>query len=254
MLELVKAVASLTFLLVASYFDYREREVPDTVWVVFILATLPLTLIELYFSPSLVMGTLLSIAFSIAVFVTIFSLGFYGGADAKALISLSLAMPLPPSQTTTLALGYLLPFFPVSVLNNTLVLSVMVLPYAPISNVLWKLRNRSPLFSGLESEPVSKKIAALLLCINTEKSKIKPYDSIAEEITVAPDGKVLRRLVVSWRVEGETQRSIDYEELPQDVFVSFSLPMLLFIASGFVTALFLGDIILWLVGSMFKMI
>ena len=60
MLELVKAVASLTFLLVASYFDYREREVPDTVWVVFILATLPLTLIELYFSPSLVMGTLLS--------------------------------------------------------------------------------------------------------------------------------------------------------------------------------------------------
>jgi len=249
MLEHVKVAVSLLSLLAASYFDYKNREVPDVVWAMFAPSALSLTVIEVYlsnFSFSLIRGILLSASISAGAFITIFYLGFYGGADAKALISLSLAVPLPPSQLVSPMLGYVVPLFPVSILNNTLALAVLTLPYAPISNLLWRIKNKSPLFAGLESEPILKKVAACVFCVKKGKSKIKPYHSIAETVTVAPDGEVSRKISIAWRVE-EARSEVDYEALPPDVFVSFSLPMLLFITLGFVTALFLGDVVVWLV-------
>ncbi len=251
---LIKVIVSLVFLLSASYFDYKEREVPDTVWALFIPIAASLTIYELYlsgFAWPLLTKVLLSIVLSTALFLVVSYVGLYGGADAKALISLSVLMPVLPEGFKPV-LGCLAPFLPISFFNNSVILSLIAIPYVIALNLLWKIRRKSPLFKGFEAESILKKIAALAFCVKVDKSRVKPYDSIAEDVVVTPEGKILRKLRLSWKAEEE--RDVDYKALPQEVFVSFSIPMIVFITLGFLVTLFLGDLVIWIVESFFQLL
>jgi preflagellin peptidase FlaK len=252
---LVKIAVCVCFLVWASVADFRCREVSNSVWRVFIPLGLVLTLVELGFSGfplDVCVLVLVSVAVSAAVFVGLFYLGFFGGADAKALLGLAVCLPLPPDLFGPF-FGFVLPFFPLSVFDNSVVFSVLVLPAALISNVVWKVRWRSGFFEGFEGEPLWRKVGALIFCFKVRSSEVKPYDSVAEEALVLPGGVVKRRIVVFRRVGDLGGGGVGLGELPPHVFVHFTLPMVVFITAGFVAALFVGDIVFsavsWMLGA-----
>ncbi|MDQ1281134.1 MAG: archaeal preflagellin peptidase FlaK [Thermoproteota archaeon] len=181
--EIAKIIACLFFLSFSSIQDYKERRVSNVVFVILLPIAAILSGIDIFLASN-PLGQLINFAIytsiSIAIFYVIYFVGLFGGADAKMFIALTIAMPWPPKIVAPL-LGQSFPFFSISILNNSLLSSVSILPYAFLSNLGWKMRTRSQLFEGVEKESAIKKIGSLIFCIKKEKVKIKPYDMVAEE-------------------------------------------------------------------------
>jgi len=245
-IEVVKVGVGLAFLLWASYHDWVRREVPNIVWKVFFPVALVLTVFESYtlgFPTALNLLQIVSVGLSVGIFIIIFYLGLWGGADSKALIGLAVLFPLPPLLADPL-LGYTLQVFPMVVFLNALLLSLAGIPYAVVRNLAWRRRTGRGLFEGYEGESLLRKVGALLLCVKVRAADVKPYDMLAEEPS-ADRGGGQRRLVLFRKVE-EDYHPPKAEELPSDVFITAALPMLIFITLGFMTAFVLGDVIFWL--------
>ena len=234
---MLQALFSLTFLTVASAFDLKARAVPNRLWMFFLPASMVILSVRLLLSPDQLVISLISIAITTAIAIAIFYLGLYGGADAKALITLAIAHPI----STNLFLHF--PFLPLSTFNNSLMLMILTVPFVPVQNFYWKMMRRKSLFQGLEKEPNWKKVAALLFCIKTETSKIKPYHILAEK-RIYLNGEAQRTLKIFQKVPEEDVK-ID-NTLPDDVFVVFSLPMLPFLTIAYILSIVSGDLILHL--------
>lgn len=233
--------------MVASIYDYRTREVPNTVWKIALPISIGITTFEFMFSsPTVISALVTSLAIGIptAIFIGVFYLGFFGGADAKALMTLSILIPFQPEIAQPF-LG-VLPFFAMSIFNNSLLLSLLVIPYALVSNVMWKVRTQQALFEGFAGESVLKRIAATALCIKISSSSLKKYDFLAERGNEFGS----RRLILFQRLGDEEEPSTaKFENLPQYIFVSAGIPMIIFITAGFVVSLLVGDLIFASLGS-----
>lgn len=239
-LDIARIIVCFFFLLYSSIQDYKDRRVPNIVFTLFVPIAAALTATDIILSSN-PLNRLTNFAIytsvSVSIFYAIYYIGFFGGADAKMLISLSVAVPWPPNTVPPL-LGQSFPIFAISILNNSLLSSVITLPYALLSNLSWKMRTGLKLFDRLEKEPSIKKIGSLIFCVKTEKAKIKPYDMIAEE-----NGKI----VLFKKIQEEDLTPQEIEGLPQNTFVIFSVPMLIFITIGFITAVYLGDFVILII-------
>src|SRR5512136_1516070 len=104
MLEILTAsriVASLGFLLYASWSDYKTREVSNRVWAIYAPIALTLSLVEfLLFDPSKLPLFGLSVGTTTAIAILLFYSGGFGGADSKALMCIALALPFFPEILT----------------------------------------------------------------------------------------------------------------------------------------------------------
>lgn len=233
LIEIVKIALSLGFLIAASFFDYKARYIPDKLLIVFSVVAFLTTSADILFLPDFsarIVTLLINVGISAGIFYGIYYLGLYGGADAILLMILSIIIPWPPSnQIFEVMFAPNLPIFTISVFDNAILFSTMIAPYALISNLIWKRRTGKSLFENLQKEPLIKKIVALLFCIKTEKSKIKPFDMIAEE-----SGKITLKKV---QEEDLTKEEID--RAPENVFIVFSIPMVIFITIGLFVSIFL---------------
>ncbi len=241
-LELVRITLSFAFLIVSSYFDYVSRRVPNLSFIAFMPAAAALTIVSILLSTNIqtqFITFILYAGITSAIFYAIGHLGLFGGADALIMIGLSLAVPWPLTVIRPF-LGVELPILPISIFNNSLLASVIILPYAILSNLTWKSRTKLNLFAGLEKESPLKKIGAMLLCVKKEKSKVQPYDLVAEK-----SGK----LTLFNKVQEEDISQEELQSLPSNVFVMFSLPFVIFITIGFITTILAGDLIILLVKS-----
>jgi preflagellin peptidase FlaK len=80
-------------LLICSYEDFKTREVDDKIWLIFSPIGIIITFIEYslnYIDFSYLILYILSIIITAIVSIIIYYLKFVGGADSKALISISL--------------------------------------------------------------------------------------------------------------------------------------------------------------------
>lgn len=228
---------SLAFLAVASVYDLKTREVPNKIWIVFIPFSIIATIVYTLANPNQFYLTLASITITTLIAVVIFYAGLYGGADAKALITLALTHPTQSNSS------FILPILPLTAFNNSLVLMVLTLPISLFRNLYWKIKNHQPLFKELDREPTWKKAAALILCIKTSKSKIKPYHIITERIEIK-DGETKRTLKIFQKVREED--TIVDNTIPEYAFVAYSLPVLPFLTLGYILTITTGDLILHL--------
>src|SRR3989337_2243690 len=115
---------SLSFLLYASWSDYKTREVSNRVWVIYPPLALSLSLAGfLLFDPSRLPFFVLSFGVTAAIAILLFYTGAFGGADSKALMCIALALPFS-TQTFFLPImsGGVSPFarniFPFTVFSN----------------------------------------------------------------------------------------------------------------------------------------
>ncbi|HYW00854.1 MAG TPA: A24 family peptidase, partial [Candidatus Acidoferrum sp.] len=94
--DTIGLLASLVFFVIAAVYDLRIREVPDKVWLMYGLIGLGLIAMRLYSGLESIYLMAISIVLSVILSLVMAHLGVFGGADAKAMICLSLALPLVP--------------------------------------------------------------------------------------------------------------------------------------------------------------
>jgi len=253
MLDGFRVLICLIFLAYASWSDLKTREVSNRVWAVFAPIALGLTFLQfsISFDPQLLYTYVLSFTLTSVISVTLFYTGAFGGADAKALICLSLALPSYPINLLQPLLSFGYQLFPITVFCNGVLLAASTAFYALIRNYVWKHKTERKLFEGFESEPVSRKILALLCGYKVDIAKLKKIDHIypLEDIYKTETGESERKLLVFPKDEDREQivdRVLNANregKLQDDVWITPGLPMLIFITAGLVVALLFGDII-----------
>lgn len=256
-LDGVKAGIVLLFLIYASWSDYKSREVSDRVWVILAPVAFALTFTSLIvFEPSQLIYYGASFGFTAAFAITLFYLGGFGGADAKALMCLALALPFYPEDLITPLAGETSPisktFFPVTVFSNSVLLAALTAVGILCYNVVSHLRTREPLFEGThKSESLGKKILVLVtgykVSIDTLKEKWHVYPM--EDVEGDSEKEFKRKLVILPKDEGRNEiverldKTIKEGGMKNRVWATPGLPMLIFVTAGLIIGLFIGDIV-----------
>jgi len=258
-LDFLSVIICLTFLVYGSWSDLKTREVSNGVWIVSLPIVTVLTVIRIYFTLGQIIPYAISALISIALPFLIFEIGFFGGADAKAMITLGIAIPLFPSTFHPL-LGYFHPFFPLTVLMNSFLLSLLSVAYAVVRNALWKLQTGRSLFDGFEQESVLRKLIVLLTGYKVGFSELERKTYLIPIEDAVEEGEAIRR---GFRVfvGADEDRNVVLDRLKRyvsrdlvsgQVWVTPGLPMMVFITLAFVTTLVIGDLLFHVVGIMFR--
>ena len=254
-LEASRVVLSIFFLSLSSWYDYKTREVTNKMWLVYGPAGMALLLLQFFTDRTLSENPIqlvASIGVTTAVALVLFYTGFFGGADSKALICLSLALPIYPAFVHEYV-TVLVPFFPLAVLVNSVLGSSLLVIVIAAYNLSRKIVNGEKLFEGLEKEPFwSKAIAfATGFRVDPEKAKGGSHYMLLEQLSRAEDGTVARSLKVTPRLEDDEKKETQQEELLSElrgkIWVTPGLPFLVFVTAGFVVALVAGDFTSWLI-------
>lgn len=259
-LSLARIVLSLAFLVYASWSDLKAREVENYVWVAFAPIAAVLTITQFVVYPPLinVIQSLLYYAISFAVTSTfsivLFYAGAFGGADAKALMCIALAIPLPPHLVEPLS-GFVSPIFPITVFSNGVILAAFSVFYSLLRNLWWTYRRESRLFECYENGSLGRKLLVVLSGYKVTFAKLKAsFLYPLEDLTFEEDGSVKKWLLIFPRDESREEildrmnRAESEGKLHSMIWATPGLPMLVFITAGFILAWTVGDII-WILIS-----
>jgi len=240
----------------ASWSDWKRREVSNKVWAVLAPLALLFTSVQyVMFRGDLLVYTL-SVAVTSGLAIVLFYAGAFGGADAKALMCLSLALPRYPTHffsvfatfTVTLPVS---PLFPITVFSNSVLLAASTVVYALLRNLVWKLKTGSKLFEGFEKEFFGRKLLALLTGYKVDVTKLERYEHVypLEDIDVIEGNQTDRKLLVMPKDENREQivrrisEAVRTGKIQKEVWATPGLPMLIFITAGLIIALVFGDLV-----------
>ncbi len=250
-----RTVLVLSFFIYASWSDYKTREVSNMVWAVLAPLALALTAFQFFvFATELLYTYVFSFAITSALALLLFYAGAFGGADAKALMCLSLALPSYPTYLLRLPYGFVSPLFPITVFTNAVLLAALSVFYAIFRNLAWKSRRKKKLFEGLNSESLGRKILTLLCGYKVKTDDLGKGSHFypLEDVNVIDSGETQRKLLVFPKDEERDAivkrilKATKEGKLGSEVWVTPGLPMLIFVTIGLVAALTLGDIV-WII-------
>jgi len=231
------------------------------VWAVLAPSAFALTSLQFFlFTPELLGIYALSFVITAALSLILFYAGAFGGADAKALMCLSLALPFYPTYLLQQPLGFVSPLFPLTVFTNAVLLASLSVFYALLRNLLWKSRTKRRIFEGFEKESVGRKILTLLCGYKVKIFKLEKVEHLypLEDVYVDETGESKRKLLVFPKDEEREDiikrllKARDEGKLENDVWATPGLPMLIFITAGLIVALAYGDIVWILIRSILK--
>ena len=214
-----------------------------------------LTFLDVYlYEPSLLSSYGLCFGLTAAFAVILFYSGAFGGADAKALMCLALALPFFPKNLLTPLSGEASPIsqllFPLTVFSNSVLLAALTAIYMLLRNVFWRRKTGEKLFDGHEDESFGRKLLILVTGykVPLEKLREKWHLYPLEDIETV-EGEPKRKLIVVPKDEGRDAvlerlaDAIKTGKVQNAVWASPGLPMLIFITIGLFMALFIGDIV-----------
>jgi preflagellin peptidase FlaK len=195
----------------------------------------------------------LSFAITSALAIAVFYAGGFGGADAKALMCIALALPVYPNHLLPQPSGFVSPLFPITIFTNSVLLGALSVFYALSRNLLWKIRNRRDIFEGMETESFGRKILALISGYKVKVSKLeKGHMFPLEDVEVNDEGNKKRKLLVFPKYEEREEivarviENVKEEKLDGGVWATPGLPLLIFVTVGLIIALAYGDIVWFL--------
>ncbi len=214
-LRIVLAIGMLGY---ASYTDVTKREINDFVWIVFGALAVVLIIFEPNLSEALVnIGISLIVA---PVVLIIWRIGFFGGADAFAIIVLAALVP-----QITFSDGMITPF---TILTNAVLISIIPLFLNFFRNLI-EITKKNDIFEGFK-EPVGKRIMAMFLGYRAKNPK---YGFSIEK--KAGKNKKLNLVL----------HNAEYAEFctAPNTWITPGVPYMLFITVGFIVQLLYGDAI-----------
>ena len=247
----------IAFFAYASWSDHKSREVSDKVWLFLGPLSLTLMLTEiLLFYPSNLIPYAISFGVTTAFAVILFYAGGFGGADAKALMCLALALPFYPENLLTPLAGSPSPIstmiFPITVFSNSVLFAALSTVVLFFYNLVWRLRKHEDLFQGSQkNESPGKKILVLITGYKAAVSRLKEKWHVypMEDIESDANNEYKRKLIILPKDEGRNEiverldNAIQSGIIKDGLWATPGLPMLIFVTAGLLVALFLGDII-----------
>jgi len=257
LIALLKIVLCAAALGLASAQDWRTREVSDVIWLAMGSCGATLTAVELSidFSHFHLMVSVLSAALCFALGLGLYYLGFFGGADAKCLWCLGVALPFNPLEKLGFdPFGPQNPIFSISIFDNSILMAVFLALGITLSNAV--KRTKRPLFTDNEERSFWKRLVAVTIGYRARISKVlkkKDFYFPLEEF-VLREGRVERRFRISARItDGDPHAAL--EELvrkglvreDEELWVSPAIPLIVNMTLGFFVSLLYGDLVLAIV-------
>ena len=247
-LEAVRILLSATMLGYASWSDLRTREVSDLTWIVFGAPGLLMDVYEVAAGKVSPLNLAVPVLFSSALSFALGYLGLFGGADFKAFVALAVLQPYPPRLIRPV-LGVVSVVYPLTVFSNSALAGAsfgLVLLFRNMSAA----RRGSPLFEGHESEAPWRKLIILFSGVRVRLESVRgPPFQYPLEVPAEEGG---RRLVLMPDIEDDEAAAEVFGRLRRDgvaeVWVSHTLPFLVFIALGYAVSLLVGDVAIWALG------
>jgi preflagellin peptidase FlaK len=248
---------TILFLTYASWSDYKSREVSDKVWAILAPLSLVLALTELLlYDQSQLIPYGICFGLTSVFAIVLFYVGGFGGADAKALMCLALALPFYPESLLTPFAGQPSPisrsFFPITVFSNSVLFAAFTAVVLFVYNLLWRARAGNSLFEGdLKKESIGKKITVMITGYKAPFMKLKEKWHVypMEDVEETPEKGFKRKLVILPKDEGRDKimqrldAAINAGSIKDRVWATPGLPMLIFVTAGLIVALFFGDIV-----------
>ncbi|HEX5457050.1 MAG TPA: A24 family peptidase C-terminal domain-containing protein [Candidatus Nitrosotalea sp.] len=215
---------AVLMLSIASYTDIKKREIDDKIWMIFGGLS-----VVMFFFTSDMSHSLITIGISLLVApiaLLVWRMGFFGGADAFALIVLA---SLAPGDTFSN-----FQINPFTTLINAVLLSIIPVFVNVVRNVVSVLRHED-IFKGFEGEKQKNKIIAMFV---GHRSKNPRFSFSIER----HDGNS-RKLDF-------TLKNADSAEFcsSSDTWVTTGMPYMIYILGGFIVQLVYGDVIFHLIG------
>ena len=219
----------------ASYYDLKERIVPNKGWLIIYPVAVSVNVLSFYLKQNLqdIPISIFSIFIAILAGLLCFYSGFLGGGDVKTFIAVSFLCPTFPfnSQST------FYPFLPLSMLVNSVFFLLIINLYFFVRN-LFKIMKGEKIFEGFEYEPLWKKLLAM---------------SIGYKVHGKVNWKFFR--VIEKRTKGKRffnffKTNSEFNSLDVGIWVSPVIPFVVLIFLGFVFSLFLGDFLTILIRNL----
>ncbi len=239
---LIKFFIGLFFLLWASRLDLKSRTVPNRIWKLFILFMAPLTLYEALFEYHSILEFIIGLFqlfFVSGLALAFYYLGFYGGADAKALIVLSILFPFYPEFGSFPVLFRGLSFS-FSTLANSVIFAPLFALYFFATNLVREG------FGELKETPlyyfIGRKVSA---------DQIPPHHSLLEFFD--EDGRLVRvrrGVEPDERMINALKNAKKRGELGR-VWATPQIPFIVFITIGYTVSFILGDVLSFVILSLF---
>jgi preflagellin peptidase FlaK len=265
LMESLRVALTLTTLTYTSWSDYKTREVDNNVWILFAPPAFALTFAELLlYNPSMLGYYGLCIAITSAFATILFYAGGFGGADAKALMCLALAIPSYPEKILSPYSGEISPFMsillPLTIFSNAVILAALTALYILIHNIVWRWKTGKPLFEDQhKNESIGRKILVLLTGykVPIDKVKSKWYLYPLEDIN-RTENEIRRKLLIYPKDEDRNaiierlEEAVKKGEIQEIIWATLGLPMLIFITIGLLAALLYGDIVWNLIRFLLK--
>ncbi len=255
MLEGLRISVCLTVLFYASWSDYKTREVSNNVWILFAPLALAISCVEIYLYGFSLVSYATCFAFTFAIALTLFYSGGFGGADAKALMCLALALPFYPKGLLAPLSGEISPIsqvlFPMTVFSNSVLLASATAIYMLAGNMFRRQITGERLFGEeYRDESFGRRLLVLVTGheVSIEELKKKwhlyPLEDV-EDVESEPK----RKLVVLPKDEGRDvivkrlSKAVETGKIQNKIWATPGLPMLIFITAGLIMALFFGDFV-----------
>ncbi len=244
MLEILKILFCVPFLLVASYSDIKKRSVDNKVWLVMLVGGIffisyEFSVYKIFSLPPLFISA--GFIFILAYFL--FQIGAFGGADAKALIVLAIIFPVYPDLQF---FGYALPLnrplydiFALSILGNAALLTIVVpigLAAYNIAKMGLHIDNPAYIFMGYKTKikALAGKHIRLIQVFEEVNGRIQSHFKWGG---VEINEKKIREL-----------KALSEKGLIRDeIWVTPGLPFMIPITAGFLIAVAYGDIMFELI-------
>jgi len=248
MIEILKILFTMPFLLYSCYTDLKARRVSNQLWKYMLGSGSVFVIYEIFTGgiPYLKALFLSGVIVFVSIYI-LFQFGAFGGGDAKGLIVLSILFPLYPifqfsGETYPLLGRPLIGLFTFTVLENALLLTILV----PLGMFGYNLLHFS--------REMLKKPLYMFIGYRTEVSSLKNKEHLAllEKLEIDERGSVKKRLARTG-LDFDANQKPELEEyvkkglIGKEIWVTPGLPFMLSITGGFITAVVFGDLILYIV-------
>ncbi|MCG3218893.1 MAG: prepilin peptidase [Candidatus Heimdallarchaeota archaeon] len=172
----IQAIFSLICLIIGSFFDWRDREVPNKLWLFQILGGFGLLILYFIIDDPHTLFVLGNVFIGSFIGITMFAIGAWGGADSKAIIALSVSSPSVGILLIDTS-NYLYDHFPpiLFILFNFLIVLLLFAFSLIIGGIISSFKY------ALFEQPnltLSDKFALLMSCIKVDQASIEAVTNV----------------------------------------------------------------------------
>jgi len=240
-------------LLFGSYMDLRKREVSDIPWIIMAVVGLITTIIYIIFTENKGEdGTIIGINLGVGIVIglVLYYTGMMGGADAKAIMALSLNTAIYPFKlafTDGVVYNIVPPVF--NTFFNWLLALVLIYPLPLLFYNIYLKIKKQKLFENTNANFASKILMMISgYLISVEKAKNRTDIVYSEVFNEEDEEWEIKHFMQVPEIEEEDKYKKKVEEKikktkRENIWVKVLPPGILFLLIGYLLNIFLGNIL-----------